>query len=89
MRVEKLVPVDFWNHIFGPWMALLCPKYFFFAGIGKISYACLGGGWWVVGDDDDEVFIKGGCGGRSPPQRMGDPIQPRPFCRYRNRSLSA
>ena len=24
------------------------------------------------GYDDDEVFIKGGCGGRSPPQRMGD-----------------
>ena len=48
MRVEKLVPVDFWNHIFGPWMALLCPKSFFFAGIGKISYACLGGWWWVV-----------------------------------------
>ena len=36
MRVEKLVPIDFWNHIFGPRMALLCPKYMFFAGIGKI-----------------------------------------------------
>ena len=43
VSADRFLESHFW-----PMDGLVMSEILFFAGIGKISYACLGGWWWVV-----------------------------------------